>query len=87
MLCRVAQFDYVTAMSDAAKYLGTYGAQFRIGRLAVRGRAILAPIMMRLGWDAQSINAPELARLAEAEGIAMLSRTPCRRRIGERTAR
>jgi tRNA-dihydrouridine synthase B len=60
-------------MSDAAKYLGTDGAQFQIGRLAVQGRAILAPVKMRLDWDAQSINAPELARLAEAKGIAMLS--------------
>jgi tRNA-dihydrouridine synthase len=69
MLCRIAQFDYVTAMSDAAKYLGTDGAQFQIGR---QGRAILAPVKMRLGWDAQSINATELARLAEAKGIAIL---------------
>jgi tRNA-dihydrouridine synthase B len=85
MLCRIAQLDYVTAMSDAAQYLGTDGAQFQIGRLAVQGRAILAPVKMRLGWDAQSINAPELARLAEAKGIAMLS-VP-QRRIGERSAR
>jgi tRNA-dihydrouridine synthase len=35
---------------------------------------------MRLGWDEQSINAPELARRAEAEGVAMIAvhgRTRC----------
>ncbi|HMF06319.1 MAG TPA: tRNA dihydrouridine synthase DusB [Methylocella sp.] len=37
-------------------------------------------LKMRLGWDEHSMNGPELARLAEAEGIAMLTvhgRTRC----------
>jgi len=37
-------------------------------------------LKMRLGWDAASINAPELARRAEAAGIAMITvhgRTRC----------
>src|SRR3954463_10834863 len=37
-------------------------------------------LKMRLGWDADSINAPELARRAEAAGIAMITvhgRTRC----------
>jgi nifR3 family TIM-barrel protein len=37
-------------------------------------------LKMRLGWDATSINAPELARRAEAAGIAMITvhgRTRC----------
>ncbi len=44
--------------------------------------AVRVPVTlkMRLGWDATSQNAPELARIAEAEGIAMLTvhgRTRC----------
>lgn len=37
-------------------------------------------VKMRLGWDEASLNAPELARRAEAEGVAMLTvhgRTRC----------
>ena len=30
-------------------------------------------VKMRLGWDDKSLNAPELARRAEAEGVAMLT--------------
>jgi hypothetical protein len=44
MLCLTAQFDYIMVMSDPAKNLGTYGAQFRIGRLPIHGRAIVAPM-------------------------------------------
>ncbi len=49
-------------------------------------RAVLAAVKvpvslkMRLGWDGAGLNAPELARRAEAEGIAMLTvhgRTRC----------
>jgi nifR3 family TIM-barrel protein len=49
-------------------------------------RAVIAAIKtpvslkMRLGWDQSALNAPELARRAEAEGIAMLTvhaRTRC----------
>ncbi len=38
-------------------------------------RAVKVPVSvkMRLGWDAVSLNAPELARRAEAEGVAMLT--------------
>jgi len=44
--------------------------------------AVRVPVTlkMRLGWDAASQNAPELARIAEAEGIAMVTvhgRTRC----------
>ncbi|MEO0809996.1 MAG: tRNA-dihydrouridine synthase, partial [Pseudomonadota bacterium] len=30
-------------------------------------------LKMRLGWDEKTINAPELARLAEAAGVGMLT--------------
>src|SRR5579863_8942513 len=49
-------------------------------RAAVGAVKIPVSVKMRLGWDEGSLNAPELARRAEAEGIAMLSvhgRTRC----------
>jgi tRNA-dihydrouridine synthase B len=44
--------------------------------------AVHIPVMLKmwLGWDEQTIDAPELGRVAEAEGIAMLTvhgRTRC----------
>ncbi len=55
-------------------------------RAAVRAVRIPVTLKMRLGWDAASINAPELGRRAEAEGIAMLTvhgRTRCQFYAGE----
>jgi tRNA-dihydrouridine synthase B len=55
-------------------------------RATVRAVRIPVTLKMRLGWDAGSINAPELGRLAELEGIAMLSvhgRTRCQFYSGE----
>jgi nifR3 family TIM-barrel protein len=49
-------------------------------RATVTAVQIPVTLKMRLGWDEYSMNGPELARLAEAEGIAMLSvhgRTRC----------
>ncbi|MCI0737301.1 MAG: tRNA dihydrouridine synthase DusB [Beijerinckiaceae bacterium] len=49
-------------------------------RATVAAVKIPVTLKMRLGWDDQTKNAPELARLAEAEGIAMLTvhgRTRC----------
>ncbi len=49
-------------------------------RATIAAVRIPVTLKMRLGWDDRSVNAPELARLAEAEGIAMLSvhgRTRC----------
>jgi tRNA-dihydrouridine synthase B len=49
-------------------------------RATVRAVRVPVTLKMRLGWDAGSINASELGRLAESEGIAMLSvhgRTRC----------
>src|SRR3954468_19454899 len=42
--------------------------------------AVPVTLKMRLGWDDRSINAPELARRAEAAGVRMITvhgRTPC----------
>ena len=49
-------------------------------RATVAAVAIPVTVKMRLGWDEASRNAPELARRAEAEGVAMVTvhgRTRC----------
>src|SRR5205807_6292778 len=49
-------------------------------RATIAAVRVPVTLKMRLGWDGQSLNAPELGRLAESEGIAMLtvhSRTRC----------
>jgi nifR3 family TIM-barrel protein len=55
-------------------------------RATVRAVRIPVTLKMRLGWDGGSINAPELGRLAESEGIAMLTvhgRTRCQFYAGQ----
>jgi tRNA-dihydrouridine synthase B len=42
-------------------------------RAVVAAVKVPVSVKMRLGWDANSLNAPELARRAEAEGVAMLT--------------
>ena len=49
-------------------------------RATVAAVSVPVSLKMRLGWDDASINAPELARRAEAEGIALITvhgRTRC----------
>jgi tRNA-dihydrouridine synthase B len=49
-------------------------------RATVAAVSVPVTLKMRLGWDDASINAPELARRAEAEGVAMVTihgRTRC----------
>jgi tRNA-dihydrouridine synthase B len=56
------------------------GLAIALIRATIAAVRIPVTLKMRLGWDGQSVNAPELGRLAEAEGIAMLSvhgRTRC----------
>ncbi|HEV7911159.1 MAG TPA: tRNA dihydrouridine synthase DusB [Methylocella sp.] len=65
------------AGSHLMRDLGLAVSLIRATIAAVR---IPVTLKMRLGWDGQSLNAPELGRLAEAEGIAMLTvhgRTRC----------
>jgi tRNA-dihydrouridine synthase B len=45
----------------------------RLIEATVQAVRIPVTLKMRLGWDAHSINAPELARLAEASGVQMLT--------------
>ena len=52
----------------------------RLIAATVAAASVPVTLKMRLGWDASSINAPQLAARAEAAGIAMLSvhaRTRC----------
>ncbi|WP_137392079.1 tRNA dihydrouridine synthase DusB [Rhodoligotrophos defluvii] len=52
----------------------------RLVRATVRAATVPVTLKMRLGWDETSINAPELARRAEAEGVALVTvhgRTRC----------
>jgi tRNA-dihydrouridine synthase B len=56
------------------------GLAISLIRATVAAVHIPVTLKMRLGWDEQTINAPELGRVAEAEGIAMLTvhgRTRC----------
>lgn len=49
-------------------------------RAVVQAVKVPVSIKMRLGWDGSSLNAPELARRAEGEGVVMLTvhgRTRC----------
>ncbi len=45
----------------------------RLIEAAVRAVAIPVTVKMRLGWDAASLNAPELARRAEDAGVRMIT--------------
>ena len=61
-------------------------AAVAIIRAAVAAARVPVTVKMRLGWDDASRNAPELARRAEAEGVAMVSvhgRTRCQFYKGE----
>ncbi len=52
----------------------------KILEATVKAVKIPVTMKMRMGWDHQSLNAPELARIAEASGIKMLTihgRTRC----------
>lgn len=52
----------------------------RLVRATVRAVSVPVTLKMRLGWDHASINAPELARRAEAEGVVLVTvhgRTRC----------
>ncbi len=55
-------------------------------RAVVAAVPVPVTLKMRLGWDAASLNAPELARRAEAEGVALVTvhgRTRCQFYKGE----
>jgi nifR3 family TIM-barrel protein len=45
----------------------------RLIEAVIKATALPVTLKMRLGWDAQSINAPEIARRAERAGVHMLT--------------
>jgi nifR3 family TIM-barrel protein len=48
-------------------------AAVRLIRATVAAVSVPVTVKMRLGWDDASLNAPELARRAEAEGVALVT--------------
>ncbi|MGB1026958.1 MAG: tRNA dihydrouridine synthase DusB [Rhodospirillaceae bacterium] len=45
----------------------------RILEAVIQACSVPVTLKMRLGWDAQSLNAPRLARIAEQAGVAMIT--------------
>ncbi len=70
----------VTGGHAGSHLMRDLGLAVSLIRATVSAVQIPVTLKMRLGWDEHSMNGPELARLAEAEGVAMLSvhgRTRC----------
>ncbi|MGH6813031.1 MAG: tRNA dihydrouridine synthase DusB [Methylocella sp.] len=70
----------VTSGYAGSHLMRDLGLAVSLIRATIAAVHIPVTLKMRLGWDGQSLNAPELGRLAEAEGIAMLTvhgRTRC----------
>jgi len=64
----------------SSRLMRDLGLTVSVIRATVATVQIPVTLKMRLGWDYHSMNGPELARLAEAEGIAMIcvhGRTRC----------
>jgi tRNA-dihydrouridine synthase B len=70
----------VTSGYAGSHLMRDIGLAVSLMRAAVAAVRIPVTLKMRLGWGSQSLNAPQLGRLAEAERIAMLTvhgRTRC----------
>jgi tRNA-dihydrouridine synthase B len=70
----------VTSGYAGSHLMRDLGLAVSLIRATIAAVRIPVTLKMRLGWDDSSLNAPELGRLAEAEGIAMLTvhgRTRC----------
>ena len=70
----------VTSGYAGSHLMRDLGLAVSLIRATIAAVRVPVTLKMRLGWDGQSLNAPELGRLAEAEGIAMLTvhgRTRC----------
>lgn len=68
--CPVKKFIRNGSGSALLRDLPRAGAIVRAMRRAFQGTL---SVKMRTGWDAKSLNAPEFARIAEAEGAELLS--------------
>ncbi|MGH6844687.1 MAG: tRNA dihydrouridine synthase DusB [Methylocella sp.] len=70
----------VTSGYAGSHLMRDLGLAVSLIRATIAAVHVPVTLKMRLGWDGQSLNAPELGRLAEAEGISMLTvhgRTRC----------
>jgi nifR3 family TIM-barrel protein len=63
----------VTHGWSGAALMRDLGLAVELIRATVRAVALPVTLKMRLGWDAGSINAPELARRAEQEGVRLVT--------------
>ena len=61
--------DHVTKTGAGSKLMCDPGATMRLVRTVVESVRVPVTVKMRLGWDHQSINAPDLARRAENLGV------------------
>lgn len=71
---------YVTGVQSGAALMRDVGNALRLIEATVAAVSIPVTVKMRLGWDAQSVNAPELARRAERAGVRLVTvhgRTRC----------
>ncbi len=63
----------VTGGLSGAALMRDLDLALRLIEAAARASSVPVTLKMRLGWDAQTLNAPDLARRAEAAGIAMIA--------------
>jgi tRNA-dihydrouridine synthase B len=71
---------YVTGVQSGSALMRDLGQALRLIEATVAAVSVPVTLKMRLGWDAQSINAPELARRAELAGVRLVTvhgRTRC----------
>jgi nifR3 family TIM-barrel protein len=70
----------VTNIASGSALMRDLDHALRLIEATVQAVKIPVTLKMRLGWDASSLNAPELARRAEAAGVRLISvhgRTRC----------
>ena len=77
---------HVTGGQSGSALMRDLDHALRLIEATIAAVKVPVTLKMRLGWDASSLNAPELARRAEASGVRMISvhgRTRCQFYKGE----
>jgi nifR3 family TIM-barrel protein len=77
---------HVTGGQSGSALMRDLDHALRLIEATIAAVKVPVTLKMRLGWDAASLNAPELARRAEASGVQMISvhgRTRCQFYKGE----
>jgi nifR3 family TIM-barrel protein len=77
---------HVTGGQSGSALMRDLDHALRLIEATIAAVKVPVTLKMRLGWDASSLNAPELARRAEASGVQMISvhgRTRCQFYEGE----